>query len=103
MQFHPVKIRESDGSHTGRREVQSRRRTQASRTHDENPGVRQFFLTFSSDPRKDHLPGIPVDLFLDFCREKNLKIGECHSLGKKGRILFWPNLFALNAIVLVTK
>jgi len=103
MQFHPVKIRQADGSHPGCREVYGCGGPQATRPHDEYPGLGQFSLPFSSDPRKDHPAGIPMDLFLDFCREKNLKIGECHSLGKKGRILFWPNLFALNAIFLVAK
>ena len=41
--------------------------------------------------------------FRDFCREKNLRVREAHCLGKKGIIPFWPNLFALNAIFVVTK
>jgi len=41
--------------------------------------------------------------FQDFCREKNLKVTEAHYLGKKGEIPFWPNLFALNAVFVVTK
>ena len=41
--------------------------------------------------------------FRDFCREKKLRVREAHCLGKKGIIPFWPNLFALNAIFVVTK
>jgi len=41
--------------------------------------------------------------FRDFCREKDLTVREAYYLGKKGRILFWPNLFALNAIFVVTQ
>ena len=41
--------------------------------------------------------------FRDFCREKNLKVLEAHYLGKERTINLWPNLFALNAIFLLTK
>jgi len=40
--------------------------------------------------------------FRDFCRQKNLTIQEAHYLGKRGRVFFWPNLFALNAILVLS-
>jgi methionine biosynthesis protein MetW len=46
---------------------------------------------------------LSVSDFRDFCREKSLRVLEAHYLGKKGRISFWPNLFARNAIFVVTK
>jgi len=46
---------------------------------------------------------LSVSDFKDFCRQKNLKIIEAHFLRKKGSINLWPNLFALNAIFVVTK
>ena len=46
---------------------------------------------------------LSVNDFREFCREKNLKVKEAHYLGKKGRILYWANLFALNAIFVVGK
>jgi methionine biosynthesis protein MetW len=41
--------------------------------------------------------------FRDFCREKKLRVQDAYYLGEKGRIYFWPNLFALNAIFVVTR
>ncbi len=41
--------------------------------------------------------------FKDFCQEKKLKIVEAHYLGKKRGIHFWPNLFALNGIFVLSK
>ena len=41
--------------------------------------------------------------FRDFCRQKNLTIQEAHYLGKRGRVFFWPNLFALNAILVLSE
>jgi len=46
---------------------------------------------------------LSISDFRDFCREKNLKVLEAHYLGKRDRIYFWPNLFAVNAIFAVTK
>ncbi len=46
---------------------------------------------------------LSISDFRDFCREKNFKVLEAHYLGKKGSITFWPNLFALNAIFVVTR
>jgi methionine biosynthesis protein MetW len=46
---------------------------------------------------------LSISDFREFCREKNLKVREAHYLGKKGTIPYWPNLFALNAIFVVTK
>jgi methionine biosynthesis protein MetW len=46
---------------------------------------------------------LSISDFLDFCREKNLKVLEAHYLGKRDRIPFWPNLLALNAIFVVSK
>ena len=46
---------------------------------------------------------LSISDFRDFCREKNLKVLEAHYLGKKGRIPFWPNLFGLIGIFVVTK
>jgi methionine biosynthesis protein MetW len=46
---------------------------------------------------------LSISDFRDFCREKNLKTNEAHYLGKKGKVPFWPNLFALNAIFVVTR
>ena len=41
--------------------------------------------------------------YRDFCREKDLKVEDAHYLGKNGFVHLWPNLFALNAIFVVTK
>jgi methionine biosynthesis protein MetW len=46
---------------------------------------------------------LSISDFLDFCREKNLKVLEAHYLGKKKSAGLWPNLFALNGIFVVTK
>jgi len=46
---------------------------------------------------------LSISDFRDFCREKNLKVLEAHYLGKKKIIGLWPNLFALNAIFVLTK
>ena len=46
---------------------------------------------------------LSISDFKEFCREKNLKVKEAHYLGKKRSIILWPNLFALNAIFVVTK
>lgn len=41
--------------------------------------------------------------FRDFCRIKNYQILSAHYLGSRGKISFLPNLFALNAIFVITK
>jgi methionine biosynthesis protein MetW len=41
--------------------------------------------------------------FQIFCAEKRLKILSAHFLGKAGPVTFWPNLFALNAVFVLTK
>jgi len=41
--------------------------------------------------------------FRDFCRIKHYKILEAHYLGLRGEIHILPNLFALNAIFVITK
>lgn len=40
--------------------------------------------------------------FKDFCREKNITILKSYYLGKKHLIRFFPNLFALNAIFVIS-
>ncbi|HYB20542.1 MAG TPA: methionine biosynthesis protein MetW [Thermodesulfobacteriota bacterium] len=46
---------------------------------------------------------LSISDFRDFCREKNLKVLEACYLGRQRNIPLWPNLFALNAIFVVTK
>ncbi|MEN6374420.1 MAG: methionine biosynthesis protein MetW [Smithella sp.] len=41
--------------------------------------------------------------FKNFCEEKKIRIVETHYLGEKGIIHFRPNLFALNAVFVVTQ
>lgn len=41
--------------------------------------------------------------FKDFCAEKNITVLDTYYLGQKNTIKFWPNLFALNVIFLITK
>lgn len=41
--------------------------------------------------------------FRDFCRKKDIKIIASYYLGNKQTVKFWPNLFALNAIFVITK
>ncbi len=41
--------------------------------------------------------------FQIFCAEKRLEILSAHLLGKTGPVTFWPNLFALNAVFVLTK
>ena len=40
--------------------------------------------------------------FKSFCDEKNIRIVESYYMGEKEIIHFWPNLFALNAIFVLT-
>jgi methionine biosynthesis protein MetW len=46
---------------------------------------------------------LSISDFKDFCREKNFKVLEAHYLGRERTINLWPNLFALNAIFVLTK
>lgn len=41
--------------------------------------------------------------FRDFCAEKNISVLDTYYLGRKRMIKFWPNVFALNVIFLITK
>ena len=41
--------------------------------------------------------------FKDFCADKKIRIVEAHYLGEKEVVRFLPNLFALNAIFVLTK
>ena len=46
---------------------------------------------------------LSISDFRDFCREKDLMIEDAHYLGENRFIHLWPNLFALNAIFVVTR
>lgn len=39
----------------------------------------------------------------DFCKEKNIQVLKAYYLGEKKLVRFWPNLFALNAIFVLTR
>jgi methionine biosynthesis protein MetW len=41
--------------------------------------------------------------FKSFCEEKNIRIVEAYYLGEKELVTFWPNLFASNAIFVLSK
>lgn len=45
---------------------------------------------------------LSISDFKDFCVEKKIKIEEAHYLGEKAIVRFLPNLFALNAIFVLT-
>ena len=40
--------------------------------------------------------------FKDFCAGKNIRIVKAYYIGEKAIVRFWPNLFALNAIFVLT-
>jgi methionine biosynthesis protein MetW len=46
---------------------------------------------------------LSISDFKDFCLKKNITISATYYLGKKRLIRFWPNLFALNAIFVITR
>ncbi|MFZ5799937.1 MAG: methionine biosynthesis protein MetW [Candidatus Omnitrophota bacterium] len=46
---------------------------------------------------------LSVSDFKDFCRDKQISIVSVHYLGKEKPVYFWPNLFSLNAIFVITK
>jgi hypothetical protein len=45
---------------------------------------------------------LSISDFKNFCEEKNIRIVESHYLGEKEIVHLWPNLFALNAIFVLT-
>ena len=45
---------------------------------------------------------LSISDFRDFCREKDLRVQDAYYLGENRRVHLWPNLFALNAIFVVT-
>lgn len=46
---------------------------------------------------------LSISDFKGYCERKNINILASHFLGKKKPVSFWPNLFALNAIFVITK
>ena len=45
---------------------------------------------------------LSISDFRDFCREKDLRVQDAYYLGDNRCVHLWPNLFALNAIFVVT-
>lgn len=41
--------------------------------------------------------------FCDYCSDKKITISKKHFLGKRKQVKFWPNLFALNAVFVITR
>lgn len=46
---------------------------------------------------------LSVSDFKDFCRDKQISIAVAYYLGSRKLVHFWPNLFSLNAVFVVTK
>jgi methionine biosynthesis protein MetW len=46
---------------------------------------------------------LSISDFHEFCKEKKVQVLEAYYLGKKKQIRFFPNLFALNAVFLLTR
>jgi methionine biosynthesis protein MetW len=46
---------------------------------------------------------LSISDFKDFCADKNIKILDAYYLGSNSLVKFLPNLFALNAIFLITR
>jgi methionine biosynthesis protein MetW len=46
---------------------------------------------------------LSVSDFKEFCKEKNIRVLKAYYLGEKKLVRFWPNLFALNAIFVLTR
>jgi methionine biosynthesis protein MetW len=46
---------------------------------------------------------LSISDFRRYCRENKIKVIRRYCLGKASTVWFWPNLFALNAIYLLTK
>ncbi len=45
---------------------------------------------------------LSISDFKRYCRSKNIKIKKVYHLGKRSVVRFWPNLFALNAVFVIT-
>jgi methionine biosynthesis protein MetW len=45
---------------------------------------------------------LSISDFRDFCRAKQIRILASYYLGSKHAVRFWPNLFALNAVFVIT-
>lgn len=41
--------------------------------------------------------------FREFCRDKGVRVLKAYYLGEQKQVRFWPNLFALNAVFLLTR
>ncbi len=46
---------------------------------------------------------LSISDFVAYCRQEKIAILERYFLGKKGPVIFWPNLLAFNAIFVLTK
>jgi len=46
---------------------------------------------------------LSISDFKSFCLGKGIKILQAYNLGKRGIVRFWPNLFALNAVFVISK
>jgi len=63
-------------------------------------------ITYSLPYRWYNTPNLhflSISDFKEFCAEKGISIVEEHYLGKESAVSFLPNLFALNAIFVITK
>jgi hypothetical protein len=59
---HDIEIDDAERAHTGRRQVEQRRRTQAARPDDEDTGVLQPLLPGHADLRDDQVTRIALHL-----------------------------------------
>ncbi len=46
---------------------------------------------------------LSISDFKEFCKEKHVRVVESYYLGGQKQVKFWPNLFALNAIYVLTR
>jgi methionine biosynthesis protein MetW len=46
---------------------------------------------------------LSISDFKNYCASKGFKVLKVRYLGKNREVRFWPNLFALNAIFVITK
>ena len=46
---------------------------------------------------------LSVSDFREFCRDKGVRVLKAYYLGEQKQVRFWPNLFALNAVFLLTR
>lgn len=63
-------------------------------------------VTYSLPYRWYNTPNLhflSISDFKEFCSEKKIAISEAYYLGRKNLIKIYPNLFALNAIFIITK